>query len=188
MLLQVYEVQAFDVLLKSLVDLSGNRLECSQLGIYEMTGPETQIIIALEHRWGDIEKWFFQDISKHFTCEKTDSKTHNAFYSHPKIDIYILRKKDIWQHSGKKCNKLWDTSRWWLSVYWGSIFVCKLLMSRPNVKIEKFYCLKSYLRFAGFFSCSYSSFFLCSSILHIFSDIHIFPSLKQISLPYIINK
>ncbi|PRP79622.1 hypothetical protein PROFUN_12812 [Planoprotostelium fungivorum] len=55
----VYEIQAFDLLVKTLRDLSG---------------PDTIIYISLEHRWKDVERFFFAEIDQHFVYDLTSTR------------------------------------------------------------------------------------------------------------------
>jgi len=76
----VYEIQLFDQLIQSLCDLSG---------------PDTIIYIALEHRWKDIEGWFFKDLTKHFAIQRTiPLQEMHPSYQLSQIDIYELKKED----------------------------------------------------------------------------------------------
>jgi len=75
----VYEIQLFPELIQSLRDLCG---------------PNTVILLALEHRWKDIESWFFADLEKYFINHgPLPHDCLDTVYRHPKIDIYRLTKR-----------------------------------------------------------------------------------------------
>jgi hypothetical protein len=46
-------------------------------------------ILAIEHRWSDIERWFWEDVHKAgFRSNLIPRENHHHMYQHPKIDIY----------------------------------------------------------------------------------------------------
>jgi predicted nicotinamide N-methyase len=73
----VYEVQLFDMLAKAMVDI------CAK---------NTKAYFCVEHRWSDIEAWWWKEIKKNFQVRLVPQTDHGE-YQHPKIDIYELRKK-----------------------------------------------------------------------------------------------
>jgi len=73
----VYELQLFDMLVKALVDI---------------TSPHTRAYFCIEHRWSDIEQWWWKEIKKHFNVRIIPQAQHGT-YCHSKIDIYELRRK-----------------------------------------------------------------------------------------------
>lgn len=77
----VYELQLFDELAKALVDISSDN---------------TIAYFCIEHRWSDIEEWWWKAIKQHFTIRLVPHSDHGP-YSHPTIDIYELRKKKLWK-------------------------------------------------------------------------------------------
>lgn len=73
----VYELQLFDMLVKALVDI---------------TSPQTRAYFCIEHRWSDIEQWWWKEVKKNFNVRLIPQTQHGS-YCHPKIDIYELRRK-----------------------------------------------------------------------------------------------
>lgn len=73
----VYELQLFDQLAKALKDI------CS---------PQTKAYFCIEHRWSDIEQWWWKEVKKDFNVRIVPREEHGSM-SHPKIDIYELKKK-----------------------------------------------------------------------------------------------
>jgi hypothetical protein len=59
----------------------------------DLCGPDTIVLLGLEHRWADIEGWFFDELRDYLTVEPAPREDHHPVYSHPAIDVYILRKK-----------------------------------------------------------------------------------------------
>jgi predicted nicotinamide N-methyase len=73
----VYELQLFEMLVKALIDI---------------TGPKTKTFFCIEHRWSDVEKWWWQEVKKHFNVRLVPQEQHGQ-YQHPKIDIYELTRR-----------------------------------------------------------------------------------------------
>lgn len=77
----VYELQLFDLLAKALVDI---------------TDKNTVTYFCIEHRWTDIERWWWQEVGKHFSYRLLPKPAHST-YIHPKIDVYELKRKQLRQ-------------------------------------------------------------------------------------------
>lgn len=73
----VYELQLFDQLVKALTDI---------------TSPQTKAYFCIEHRWSDVEQWWWKEVKKHFNVRLIPQEQHGTM-SHPKIDIYELKRK-----------------------------------------------------------------------------------------------
>lgn len=73
----VYELQLFDQLAKALVDIAS---------------PQTKAYFCIEHRWSDVEQWWWKEVKKHFNVRLIPQDQHGTM-SHPKIDIYELKRK-----------------------------------------------------------------------------------------------
>lgn len=73
----VYELQLFDLLVKALVDIAS---------------PQTKAYFCIEHRWSDVEQWWWKEAKKYFNVRLIPQDQHGSM-SHPKIDIYELKRK-----------------------------------------------------------------------------------------------
>jgi hypothetical protein len=49
--------------------------------------------MAYEHRWSDVEAWFFEEANKYFTTEEVPLQKMDPVYSHPKIHIFKMINK-----------------------------------------------------------------------------------------------
>lgn len=75
----VYALQNFEELGKSLVDLSSL---------------DTTVVLAYEHRWNDVERWFFEMLSKNgFTWEDIPYREIIPEYYFDKIRILQMKKR-----------------------------------------------------------------------------------------------
>lgn len=59
----------------------------------DLSGPNTIIYFAFEHRWSDVEKFFLEEVNPHFKYEVIDHKFMDSKYQYHKIDIYKFRRK-----------------------------------------------------------------------------------------------
>jgi predicted nicotinamide N-methyase len=73
----VYELQLFDLLAKAMVDISSKT---------------SKAYFCIEHRWSDIESWWWKEIKKKFQVRLVPQSEHGT-YQHTKIDIYELTRK-----------------------------------------------------------------------------------------------
>lgn len=55
---------------------------------------DTLTLLCIEHRWSDVEKWFFEAVTPFFHVRAVEREQHDPVYTHPRIDIYELRKKE----------------------------------------------------------------------------------------------
>lgn len=76
----VYELQLFDMLAKACSDV------CSK---------DTKAYFCIEHRWSDVEGWWWKEVKKAFNVRLIPQSEHGDLH-HPKIDIYELRKKVLY--------------------------------------------------------------------------------------------
>eukprot|EP01116_Phalansterium_solitarium_P010071 TRINITY_DN24496_c0_g1_i2.p1 TRINITY_DN24496_c0_g1~~TRINITY_DN24496_c0_g1_i2.p1 ORF type:complete len:265 (-),score=56.81 TRINITY_DN24496_c0_g1_i2:45-839(-) len=74
----IYELQNFELLVRALSDMSG---------------PDTVVLLATEHRWRDVDGYFWEEASRLFTHEAIPHSEHHPVFRHDKIDIYRLRKR-----------------------------------------------------------------------------------------------
>lgn len=79
----VYELQHFSLLFKTLNDLT-------------QINSKATIILCIEHRWKDVEKYFWDGIRQEgFDFETVPHEKLHETYNHPKIDIYIITKRRL---------------------------------------------------------------------------------------------
>lgn len=72
----IYIVSFFADLAKSLEDLSG---------------PNTRIYMANEHRWRDVDQWWTEELlGRGFTITEVPITEHHPVYRHPAIKIFML--------------------------------------------------------------------------------------------------
>ena len=84
----VYEIQHFDLLITTLKDLTTHNPKM------DSTNHQTTILLAMEHRWKDVENYFFSDLEKNgFKTEIIPQEQLHRIYRHPKIDVYRIQRK-----------------------------------------------------------------------------------------------
>ena len=49
--------------------------------------------MVYEHRWTDVETWFFDEVNKFFSLEKVPRSSMDPVYSADNIYIYKMKKK-----------------------------------------------------------------------------------------------
>eukprot|EP01087_Luapelamoeba_hula_P000099 TRINITY_DN10053_c0_g1_i1.p1 TRINITY_DN10053_c0_g1~~TRINITY_DN10053_c0_g1_i1.p1 ORF type:complete len:257 (+),score=25.95 TRINITY_DN10053_c0_g1_i1:78-848(+) len=72
----VYALQGFEELAESLLALSDSH---------------TRIYLAYEHRWRDVEGYFFEVVTPHFKVTEVEQSQHHPYYSTPIIRIFLLQ-------------------------------------------------------------------------------------------------
>lgn len=59
--------------------------------IEDLSGPNTRIYMANEHRWKDVDQWWYEELTgRGFTITEIPLEQHHPIYRHPAIKIFMV--------------------------------------------------------------------------------------------------